>query len=368
LSGSRWLSDEVLAHLQEVAATPALELGARPHHERAATETSGLPEAAAGSLPSIGTRYELLGILGQGGMGTVYRALDGDLGREVAIKVVGPAAAARFDAPEQRLLAEARILARLEHPGLVPVHDLGTLPDGRVYYAMKQVRGERLDVYARQRGAAERNDLLRIFERVCETVAFAHAQGVIHRDLKPGNVMVGSFGEILVLDWGLAKVRRSASEPLPVDETPEPQAAPSGPPAESSTTAPGTLLGTPGYMAPELCRGGAADERSDVFALGAILRFLLTGSPELGGVGPVAPLALRAIVGKATAQEPQDRYVGAAELAADLARFLTGAAVEALPEGPLRRSLRFARRHATPILLLLAYLLVRLALILFAHR
>jgi eukaryotic-like serine/threonine-protein kinase len=357
MSGTRWLSDEVLAHLEEVAVTSAPESGAPLTVEASAPSRNERTE--------FGARYELLGTLGEGGMGTVYRARDHVLGREVALKVVNLAGAEALAALEERLLAEARILARLEHPGLVPVHDLGTLPDGRVFYAMKRVRGERLDTMVRK-ARAERDELLRHFERVCETVAFAHAHGILHRDLKPGNIMVGSFGEVLVLDWGLAKLLTSPTAPggalHPVGEA-------SRPLPDDPTTAPGMLLGTPGYMAPEQCRGLPADERSDVFALGAILRFLLTGSAEpLPDAVAGLPLALLAIVGKATAAEPQGRYAGAAELAADLARYRAGAAVEALPEGWFHRVARFARRHATPIVLLLAYLLVRLAIIFFAHR
>jgi len=132
----------------------------------------------------------------------VYAADDRELQRRVALKVL--AAPRITEEARERMLREARILARLEHPGIVPVHDILSLPDGRVAYAMKLVQGERLDAHARRlRGLRER---LRIFERICEAVAFAHAQGVIHRDLKPGNIMVGSFGEVLVLDWGVAKI------------------------------------------------------------------------------------------------------------------------------------------------------------------
>jgi serine/threonine protein kinase len=411
-AGPPWLSDGVLSHLRAVT--------------RAAGEASGAPPAVS--------RYELLELLGQGGMGAVYLARDRTLGREVALKVVTPAASAGEGADsELRLLAEARILAGLEHPGLVPVHDLGTLPDGRVFYAMKRVQGCRLDAYARDRLAGGRLDLLRVFERICEAVAFAHARGVIHRDLKPENVMVGPFGEVLVLDWGLARLQpapapgaapaagvagavarqldaRAEAGPAP---PPPPEArggAPAPPPVpdglpDEPLTLPGEVVGTPGYMAPEQRRGAAAevDERSDVFALGAILRYLLTGSPAAAeeaalehrtapaaarsGAGPATvlalpppasrppvplqppvPKALAAICRQAMAPEPQRRYPGAADLAADLARFLAGLPVAAYPENPLRRAVRLARRHATPLLLLLAYLLMRLLLLYFARR
>jgi serine/threonine-protein kinase len=172
-------------------------------------------------------------------MASVYLARDRDLDRELAIKVLNTPLI--DPSVQERMLTEARIIARLEHPGILPVHDLGFLPDGRMYYAMKFVRGRRLDVYARQ--GASLPDLLRLFLRICDAVAFAHANGVVHRDLKPSNVMVGPFGEVLVIDWGVAKLM-------------------------SESERDGTILGTPGYMAPEQETGqaGRIDERTDVFA------------------------------------------------------------------------------------------------------
>src|SRR3954470_12487737 len=148
-----------------------------------------------------GTRYEILGELGRGGMGIVYLARDTALDREIALKIVDRGAAGtRSDSPDA-LAHEARILARLEHPGIVPVHDFGELPDGRVYYAMKRVRGDRLNRWVSAgRDVAER---LAVFLRICDAVAFAHAHAVVHRDLKPENVMIGEFGEVLVLYWGI---------------------------------------------------------------------------------------------------------------------------------------------------------------------
>src|SRR6516164_9083138 len=145
----------------------------------------------SGTPDLSGTRYELRELIARGGMGAVYAAEDGKLNRRVALKVLDSTGAA----PEltQRLIREARILAQLEHPGIVPVHDVGTLPDGRVYYTMKFVRGLRLDQYITQLDSLPQR--LRLFLRVCDAVAFAHARGVLHRDLKPANIMVGSFGE-----------------------------------------------------------------------------------------------------------------------------------------------------------------------------
>src|SRR5215211_3612041 len=149
------------------------------------------------------TKYAFVKELGRGGMGAVHLAEDTELDRLVAIKVLNTPEIT--DDLRNRMIREAQIIARLEHPGIVPVHDVGTLPDGRIYYAMKFVRGSRLDEYAAE-GVSLR-DRLRKFQAVCEAVAFAHAHGVIHRDLKPQNIMIGSFGEVLVLDWGVAKIK-----------------------------------------------------------------------------------------------------------------------------------------------------------------
>ena len=231
-----------------------------------------LSDAAVGVLrgltdwPDLGdTKYRVLDRIGRGGMGTVYLAHDAALDRRVAIKVLS--------LPEPhgelatRLAREARILASLEHPGLVPVHDVGVLPDGRPYYVMKFVAGARLDAYlGSPRSEAER---LGIFARLCETVAFVHAAGVIHRDLKPQNIMIGSFGEVLVLDWGLARTRHDRS--APPDAVADPGIDP--------PTEPGAVLGTHGYMAPEMAAGRSdtSDDRTDVYALGGLLEVLAKG-------------------------------------------------------------------------------------------
>jgi eukaryotic-like serine/threonine-protein kinase len=353
----RWISDDALRHLREVADRPDLS----------------------------GTRYELVETIGRGGMGTVWLARDRDLDREVALKVVH---LSEGDGEEmERMLREARILARLEHPGIVPVHDVGVLPDGRVFYAMKRVRGSRLDEHARTLPVADR---LRAFERICEAVAFAHAHGVIHRDLKPENVMVGPFGEVLVLDWGVAK-DLTPWPPLPSPVHPPPgegeriqSPLASSPPTHQphppspvdgrvgdgrggkgvrSSTAHGTVLGTPGYMAPEQARGEVEriDERTDVYALGAILAFLLAGEEPV-------PRPLEAIRRRAMAEAPEERYPSVQELAADLSRYLAGLSVSAHREGLLEQMGRFVRRYRTPILLILAYLLVRVLLIVLLGR
>jgi serine/threonine protein kinase len=309
------------------------------------------------------TRYELRGRLGRGGMGTVWRAFDRDLGREVALKVMnGPEARPGGIA---RLRMEAQVLARLEHPGLVPVHDLGALPDGRLFYAMKLVRGRRLDEHVRELPLQAAR--LRVFERICEAVAFAHAQGVIHRDLKPQNVMVGHFGEVLVLDWGVAKVLvadPAAAPATAAGETPAPSSA-EGPPRAAAgedaatLTAAGTVLGTPGYMAPEQARGeSAVGLAADVYALGALLAFLAGDRP---------PRPIGAIVARARAARPEDRYAAVAELQEDVSRFLSGLPVRAYREGALEAGRRLAAKYRTPLALVAAYLFMRVVLALVAR-
>jgi serine/threonine protein kinase len=307
-----------------------------------------------------GTRYEALGVLGKGGMGTVYRARDRELQREVALKVMGPAQTG--DGTVARLRNEARVLARLEHPGLVPVHDIGTLPDGRLFYVMRLVRGKRLDEHARQERSLPA--LLRLFERVCDAVAFAHAQGVLHRDLTPANVMVGPFGEVLVLDWGLAKEVGKVG-PAGAPEPPREERALLGAAlADAPTrTQRGTVMGTPGFMAPEQARGevDGLDQRADVYALGALLRFLLEARAE------AAPRPLQAIAAKAAAADRAERYPTVAALASDVSRFLSAEPVEAHREGMIERLGRLLSKHRVPVALVAAYLIMRVLLALFAR-
>jgi len=318
---------------------------------------SGLTNAAlrrlrdAADAPDLsGTKYELIDRVGQGGMASVYRARDRELGRDVALKVIRlPEAAPDLAA---RMLREARTLAQLEHPGIVPVHDVGTLPDGRTFYAMKLVRGAPLDALP----PAPLAERLRIVERLCEAVAFAHAHGVIHRDLKPQNVMVGPFGEVLVMDWGVAKLAGDGASSLggkavhDVDH-------------HSPSTAHGMVLGTPGYMAPEQAAGDPSliDARADVYAIGAILRDLTARGTDDARVTRRPGLArpLHAIIQRAMAQERGNRYADVTALARDVAAFRAGEPVTAYRENVLERARRLAVRHSTPILLVLAYLIMR---------
>lgn len=260
------VSDSILDHLRHVAALPDL----------------------------TATRYELEVEIGRGGMGVVYAARDRQLGRRVALKILDSAMA-----------GEAQIIAQLEHPAIVPIYETGTLPDDRVFYAMKLVTGARLDHYLA--GLPSLAERLRVIRRVGEALAFAHTRSVIHRDLKPQNVMVGEFGEVYVMDWGVDAV-----------------------------------AGTPAFRAPD----ARLDQRSDIYALGALLRFTLPAS---------APPALGAIADKAMRTDPSGRYPDAPALLADIERFEGGLAVEAWSEPWWHRLRRFGARNAVLLWLLAAY-------------
>ena len=303
----RWLSDDKLNRLRSVVSEPDFSA----------------------------TKYTLVKELGRGGMGAVYLAEDRELDRLVAIKVL--------NTPEttedlrNRMVREAQIIARLEHPGIVPVHDVGTLPDGRIYYAMKYVRGSRLDEYAAQ--GAPLRDRLRKFQAVCDAVAFAHAHGVIHRDLKPQNIMIGSFGEVLVLDWGVAAIRDNPCESV------------------------GTVVGTQNYMSPEQARGEVdqLDERADVYSLGAVLHSLLKDQPKVSK-------AAKAICSKAMAEAKDNRYSTASDLSADVGRLLDAEPVSAYRENAFERVSRWVGKNRFLVLLVLAYLLMRIFLIFTSRR
>ena len=334
----KWLSDEALDRLRAAADAPDLS----------------------------GTGYVLIDKLGSGGMSGVFRVTDTTLGREVALKVLGiEDSSGQLGA---RLLREAKIIAQLEHPGIVPVHDVGTLPDGRVFYTMKLVQGRRLDQQHEELGGVP--ERLRIFQKTCEAVSFAHARHVLHRDLKPQNVMVGPFGEVLVMDWGLAKLLDPG---VLAEEKMVPKIAESGrtlPGQDASDTqspeadtAHGVVLGTPGYMAPEQARGEieAVGPRADIYSLGAVLKFLIEGTQG-------TPKALAAIAGKAMAEDVQQRYGSVEELAHDIAHYLDGAPVSAYPEGAMTRMWRWMVKNSAWLLLILAYLVMRALLILWRAR
>ncbi|MEP6820150.1 MAG: serine/threonine-protein kinase [bacterium] len=369
----RWLSDRSLTHLLSVAND--LDFGT--------------------------TKYRLLEEIASGGMGTVYRAEDTELDREIAIKVLNTPEAN----PEmaKRMVREAQIIARLEHPGIVPVHDVGLLADGRVFYAMKLVRGSRLDEYAAEHDSLK--DRLRKFQGACEAVAFAHTHGVIHRDLKPQNIMIGSFGEVLVLDWGVAKIigqsrdSDSLSEADTLRLTPRNESEPEEEhvvgPAETEDTAQGTIIGTPLYMSPEQARGEIAQltERSDVYSLGAILYFLLTNhtpraandrpirgsggdstrmaestAPRPRELSPKIGKAVEAVCLKAMAPDRAERYASARELRDDDVNLIDDEPVTAYRENAFERVGRWLSRNRFLVFLVLAYLLMRIFFVLTARH
>ncbi len=227
--------------------------------------------------PDRAGRYALIHEIGRGGMGAVYRADDAELGRDLAVKVL---LAPLADRPEAalRFVAEARLTARLQHPGIPPVHEMGALPDGRHFFAMKLVQGRTFaDLLADSPGQPR---AVAVFAQVCHALAYAHSRGIVHRDLKPDNVMVGEFGEVQVMDWGLALDLASRGRQPPEEEREE---APGSPLDDDRLTRAGAIMGTPAYMAPEQARGDAVDARADVFGLGGLLCVILTGKPPFGG-------------------------------------------------------------------------------------
>jgi serine/threonine-protein kinase len=243
-----------------------------------------VPASALGgtseALPTHIGRYPITGLIGQGGMGIVYCGRDEELQRLLAVKVLLPGHAANPDL-RQRFLTEANLMGRLQHPGVAPIHEVGDLPDGRPFFSMKQVQGETLAALLKRRRAPDHDQTtsLRIFAEVCQTLAYAHAQRVIHRDLKPENIMVGKFGEVQVMDWGLAKELGQAASAEGGRPSGNAEAGADG------RTVPGAIMGTPAYMPPEQARGDLdlVDTRSDVFGLGAILCEILTGAPPYRG-------------------------------------------------------------------------------------
>lgn len=312
------LTDDTVRRLQAIVGGDAVH--------RTVPDDDSIGSAAADG------RYILGEQLGVGGMGAVHACWDLALEREVAMKVAHmPAGAGRRELME-RLRAEARVLARLEHAGIMPVHDVGRLPDGRVFYIMKRVTGQTLaEVLGESLDAMPLARRLDVLERVAEAVAFAHEQGVIHRDLSPTNILVGRFGEVLVTDWGVA--RRLADD----EELPEP---------------PGTVVGTPGYMSPEQARGDTVhvDRRSDVFALGALLRL---------AVGAECPPPIRSMIARCQASDPAHRYPHAGAVLEELRRFRSGERVLAHQEGLLARMRRRLHPWRIPIALMGAYLVMR---------
>ncbi|MBK8097699.1 MAG: SUMF1/EgtB/PvdO family nonheme iron enzyme [Planctomycetes bacterium] len=327
-----------------------------------------------------GTRFQRLDRIGAGGMGEVWSARDDDLQREFALKQIGnkDGGAEAMHGPEGQLrfVAEAQTLGQLQHPGIPPLHELGVQPDGRLYFAMARVHGQPLTSLLGQRANWPLRRVLAIVQSVCETMAYAHGKNVIHRDLKPDNVMVGEFGEVYVIDWGLA---RAFGHPDPnaavvrTVRTPSPNGAPATPAAatvaadEAGLTRHGTIVGTPNFMAPEQAAGdiAAVDKRSDIYSVGAMLYQLITGTlpygegkPDpivaavckgppkpVGSLAPNTPKDLLAICERAMARDPADRYPTMQDLATDLRHYLDGHAVKARRISQIARTWKWARRN-----------------------
>ncbi|HEX7668808.1 MAG TPA: protein kinase, partial [Polyangiaceae bacterium] len=320
---------------------------------------SALPGPDAFRGDEIGTRYRTKGLLGQGGMGEVYLCGDEWIGREVAMKIalggkdVAPHLRARF-------VREALVQGQLEHPSVVPVYDLGTRPDGATFFTMKRVHGLTLAsiIEGHRRGdravtkGYSRRKLLTAMSNVCLAVSFAHSRGIVHRDLKPENVMLGDFGEVYVLDWGVAKVLEDSW----AGRTTATAGAPIG------RTQTGTMIGTPGYASPEQVQGDAqVGAPTDVYALGAILFELLALEPlhrgqttpalaastlALDGERPstrapergISP-ELDAICARATARDPKKRFESARALQSAIEGYLDG-------ERDREQRREIAKRHA----------------------
>jgi len=236
------------------------------------------------------SRLQILGEIARGGMGAVLKGRDSDLGRDLAVKIL---LESHRDKPDmiRRFIEEAQIAGQLQHPGIVPIYELGAFSDRRPYFAMKLVKGQTLaEILANRKSPSDGlMRLLSIFESICQTMAYTHARGVIHRDLKPSNVMVGSFGEVQVMDWGLAKVlpRGGVVADASAGQTKDlgTVIATARSVTESDQSQAGSILGTPSYMAPEQARGelDEVDERADVFALGSIFCEILTNQPAFSG-------------------------------------------------------------------------------------
>ncbi len=345
------------------------------------------PIVTRGGSPLDGSagRYQLVSEIARGGMGAVLKGRDPELGRDLALKVLLEQHRERADLVD-RFVEEAQICGQLQHPGIVPVYELGALPDRRPFFAMKLVKGQTLAALLAQRAGRESPDparrlteglqplddlprFLSIFEAVCQTVAYAHARGVIHRDLKPSNVMVGSFGEVQVMDWGLAKVLPRDGQPARAPKTPsvhETVVATLRSKGDSDLSEAGSVLGTPAYMAPEQARGETevVARQADVFALGSILCEVLTGSSAFGGTTAMEILRaagradtaaaidrlarckaddeLIALARDCLAAEPEDRPSDAGVVSGRLTAYLAGVQ-ERLRAAELARAAESAR-------------------------
>jgi tetratricopeptide (TPR) repeat protein/tRNA A-37 threonylcarbamoyl transferase component Bud32 len=345
------------------------------------------PGSTTAYQPQGRGRYTLTHLHAQGGIGQVWLAHDSDLRRDVALKELRPERQEQ-PAAKARFLEEARVTGQLEHPGIVPVHELVRPADGRPFYTMRLVRGrtlaEAIKDYHRKRQAGEVGpldmpSLLRSFVAVCQAVAYAHSRGVLHRDLKPANVVLGDYGEAMVLDWGLARLLGRNGQPQAEPTSLLPVSLEGG---SRDETVQGQVLGTPAYMAPEQAEGrlDLLGPATDVYALGAVLYEVLTGEPPFSGPSdevlrrvtreeperprlrvPATPRGLEAVCLKALAKKPGERYASARDLAKEVERWLADEPVGAYRDPALVRAARWARKHRTKMAGAAAALLVALA-------
>jgi len=366
---------------READPVPGGRAEAAPKEPVSDTLPAGGPEADdvprdAGDFVEVSPEcYVLEREFARGGLGRILRAKDRRLRRRVALKEL----LSKDTRAEQRFLREAFITARLEHPGIVPIHEAGRWPSGKRFYAMKLVEGRTLaEALEAARTFEERLALVPHLIDVADAVAYAHSQGILHRDLKPGNVMVGAFGETVLIDWGLAK---DLCAPDDVDSGSSRRSPP-----DSAHTSDGIVVGTPPYMPPEQAAGHEVDERSDVYALGAmlyhalcgrrpyqevrsrdILLAVVSGPPKpLRSLAPDVPTDLVAIAEKAMARRPEERYPSAREMAEELRRFTTGQLVGAHRYSSWELFSRFVRRNATAVAVAVVALVVVSGLALFS--
>lgn len=334
------------------------------------------PQSSIGSMTKgikLG-RYKLVAEHGRGGFGAVWRADDTKMGRRIALKQLG-ANLARQSESRRRFVSEARVTARLEHPGIVPVYDMSNLDDEHAYYTMKLVRGDTMAEKIKATHQLARNDsqrsveeknLLRSFLDVCNTIDYCHARGVVHRDIKPQNVVVGNFGETIVLDWGLASVSNSETEEIQEQWNDDNILTPE----ESVATLQGSVAGTPGYMPPEQA-GSEYDQvgaHSDIYSLGAMLYHIIAGQtaftggramsevltdiregrfPKPRAVEAGVPRALEAICLKAMERLPRDRYETVKQLSSDVERFLADEPIAVCREPMTVRLRRWIKKNQT---------------------